>query len=358
VGRTGVLTPVAQLAPVKIKGTLVKNATLHNLDQIKRLAVRLGDTVVVHKAGEIIPAVIKVLPNLRPANARSIKPPTRCPVCRSAVIIKKPAGQKATFIYCPNSACFAQHKEKLVHFVSKKAFNIEGLGDKIIGKLLKTGLIKNQADIFTLKKDDLLKLAGFADKKADNLLFAIHQAKQTTLPKFLYSLGIKNLGAETALVLANKLVEIKQALAPKEDILKWLKKYMANLKTEDLQEIHDIGPVGAKSIADWFKAKDNQKLLNQLFENRVKIIRPKAFVLAKDKLLLAGKIFVFTGELSVLTREQAQGKVREQGGRSSSSVSNKTDYLVAGKNPGSKLAKARSLGVKVIGEKEFLRMVK
>lgn len=355
VGRTGALTPVADLKPVNLGGSSVRRATLHNLDQIKRLDIRIGDTVIVRKAGEIIPEVIKVFLKLRPVASQKIKIPANCPICAAAVKAEKTDEQKATLVLCPNKNCFAQKKEQLVHFAAKKAFNIEGLGDKIIEQFLRVGLLNDSADIFILKRNALLKLERFAEKKADNLLSSIEKSKQITLPRFLYALGIGNVGKETAIALAKKIERAKSKTAPAENINTWLGLYLTNIKIEDLESIRDIGPKVSASILNWFSLKENQKLLDKLFQNGVEILSVDSADINQTG-RLAGKAFVFTGELKSLSREIAEAKIRELGGRPSSSVSVKTDYLVTGEKPGSKLTKAHKLGVRVINEEEFLRL--
>lgn len=355
VGRTGALTPVADLKPVSLGGSTVRHATLHNLDQINRLDIRIGDTAIVHKAGEIIPEVIKIFLKLRPPASKKVKIPAKCPICAAKIKVKKDDNQKATLVFCPNKNCFAQKKEQLVHFVAKKAFNIEGLGDKIIEQFLRAGLLNDSADIFNLKRQSLLNLERFAEKKADNLLAAIEKSKQITLPEFLYSLSISHIGEETAIALAKKIERVKSQTAPAENMKNWLSRYLTNIKAEELETIRDIGPKVAKSIYDWFHLTKNQKLLDRLFKNGVEILSIPNTADSQTK-QLAGKTFVFTGELKTLSRKAAEAKIRELDGRPSSTVSAKTDYLIAGGKPGSKLTKARQLGVKVINEEEFLQL--
>lgn len=342
VGRTGALTPVATMKPVFIAGTTVTHATLHNLDEIRRLGLKTGDTVIVEKAGDIIPKVVEVLPRLRTGKEKEINPPARCPVCGSAIEKKEAASRegKSVALFCSNKNCFAKEKEKIIHFVSKKAFNIDGLGEKIVEQLINVGLISTPADIFKLKKGDLEPLERFAEKSAQNLIEAIDKSKEIALAKFLYSLGILHVGEETAVDLANyfgSLEKIKKAAL------------------EDFNAMPNIGEVMAKSMWGWFQNEKNLKLLEDLEENGVVIINPKA-VKGGDK--LKGLSFVFTGELESLTRDEAKEKARELGADTPLSVSNLTSFVVAGRDPGSKYGKAQKLGVKIIDEKEFLKMIK
>lgn len=342
VGRLGTLTPVAHLKPVKLAGTTVKRATLHNEDQIRRLGVKIGDTVVIRKAGEIIPEVVSVLPKLRAGGEREFKMPSRCPVCGSAVekkeVLERGKGESVA-LFCANKNCFAQKQRNLIHFVSKKAFDIDGLGEKIVIQLMEEGLLKTPADIFRLEKDDLLPLERFAEKSAENLVAAISQAKKTTLPRLIYALGIPHVGEETAIALAGHFGAIEKLLEAKES---------------ELADIPDIGPVVGKSIIGWLADKRNRRLIIDLLEAGVEVARQKA---VKKEGPLAGKKIVVTGTLSSLSREEAKEKIRNAGGDWVSSVSKNTDFVVAGQNPGSKADKAKELGLKIIGEKEFLKLL-
>lgn len=334
VGRTGVLTPVAHLKPVFLAGSVVKRATLHNQDEIDRLDVRIGDTVVLQKAGDIIPEIVKVLPKLRIGKEKKFKMPTNCPVCNS--LIKKPEGEVA--YYCSNKNCYAQQLERFNHFVSKAAFDIEGLGPKIIKKLQQADLIKTPADLFLLTEDDLKPLERFADKSSQNLIQAIQNKKKIPLAKFIYALGIRHVGEETAIILAEEFASLQKIQA-------------ATL--EELQRIEGIGPKVAASIKSWFNDKNNQKLLSDFFKNGIEIINPKK----KNVVKLKGLTFVLTGELENFSRDEAKEKIRQLGGNISSSVSKKTDYVVVGNNPGSKYDKAKNLGIKIINEKEFINLL-
>jgi len=341
VGRTGSLTPVALLEPVQLAGTTVTHATLHNFDEIKRLGVKIGDMVVVEKAGDIIPKIVRVLEKMRDGSERGIREPKVCPICGSD-IRRYEVGEKmeeGAILKCVNSKCYAQQLEKMIHFASKKAFDIDGLGDKIVEQLMSEGLIKNPADLFNLKKGDLESLDRFAEKSAENLIVAIERAKNVTLPRFIFGLGIPHVGEETAIRLAAHYLsfdKIRQA------------------SFEDLQNINDIGPKVAESIFNFFHDKENTKLVDDLFANGVKI---QKFLGQQSGGKLSGRIFVLTGSMEAMGRDEAKEKIRALGGEVSESVSKKTTYVVAGESAGSKLEKANSLGVKVLNEKEFLAML-
>jgi len=336
VGRTGALTPVAIMDPVFIAGTTVTHATLHNIDEIKRLGVKIGDTVIIEKAGDVIPKVVKVLPKLRTGDEKEIKIPDKCPICGSKIVRKK--GEVA--IYCSNPHCFAREKENIIHFVSRKAFDIEGLGEKIVVQLMNEGLISSPAGIFKLSKGDLEPLERFAEKSAENLVEAVNKSKKIPLARFLYALGIRHVGEETAIELADRFGSLAR---------------IRSVKLEELEKVSDIGPKVAESIYDYFRNKRNLKLIDDLIKNGVKIINPKPKKFSKN---FKDKIFVLTGALKSMARDEAKDKIRELGGDISSSVSRKTDFVIAGEDPGSKFDKAKQLGVKIINEKEFLNMLK
>jgi len=334
VGRTGALTPVAHLRPVRIGGVLVSRATLHNEDEIKRLDVRIGDTVIVQRAGDVIPDIVKVIKKLRTGQEKKFQMPKKCPICGGPVT--RPKGEAVH--RCLNKKCGSIQRKKIIHFASRKSFDIEGLGPKIVEQLMDEGLIADPADIFSLKQGDLVPLERFAEKSADNLIEAIAKSKKISLAKFIYALGIRHVGEETAINLAHYFGQIEK-----------LKK--ANL--EELLRVKDIGQVVAKSVFTWFNNRVNQRFVDKLIKSgliigRVKTVQRK----------LAGQVFVLTGELKSLTREEAKAKIRELGGDVSSSVSGNTDFVVAGKEAGSKYEKAKKLGVKIVGEGEFLRMLK
>ncbi len=334
IGRTGAITPVAVLEPVKVAGVTISRATLHNEDEIERLGVKIGDTVIVERAGDVIPAVVKVLKDLRSGKEKEFKFPKICPICsRSLVRLKGEVLWR-----CPNSNCRARRKESLYHFASKKAFDIEGLGPKIVDQLLDENLISEASDLFELKQGDLIPLERFAEKSASNLITAIRYSVKIPFARFIYALGIRHVGEETAISLAQYFHSISK-----------LKK----ASKETLEHLSDIGDKVAESIYDWFKNKRNLKLIEDLFKAGIYILPPKRF--GKK---LQGKTFVLTGALESMTRNEAHKKIRLLGGHPSSSISQKTDYLVVGENPSSKLDKAKKLDVKIIYEKEFLNMVK
>jgi len=334
IGRTGALTPVARLRPVRIGGTLVTRATLHNEDEIKRLDVRIGDTVIVQRAGDVIPDVVKVIKKLRTGKKKAFQMPKKCPVCGGAVV--RPKGEVVH--RCANLKCGSIQKKQIIHFASKKAFDIEGLGPQIVNQLMDEGLVSNPADLFSLEQGDLVPLERFAEKSAQNLIEAIDQSKKIPLAKFIYALGIRHTGEETAINLAQYFGSLEK-----------LKK--ASLA--ELARVKDIGQVVAQSVFEWFNNKVSQRLIDKLVKSGIEIDQVKT---VKKKLL--GLTFVLTGELNKFTREQAKEKIRQLGGDISGSVSNETDFVVVGKEPGSKSDKAKKLGVKIIGEKEFLKMVK
>ncbi|MBN1325392.1 NAD-dependent DNA ligase LigA [Candidatus Falkowbacteria bacterium] len=331
VGRTGVLTPVADLKPVAIGGTIVSHATLHNTDEIKRLGVKIGDTVIIERAGDVIPKVTKVLTKLRTGREKEIQVPKVCPICGGPVVRK--AGEVG--IYCANKNCFAVDWRKMNHFV--KGMEIEGLGPKIIEQLMNEGLVSDPADLYDLEVGDLEPLERFGEKSAQNIVEAINKSKKITLAKFIYALGIRHVGEETANDLAKHFASIEK---------------IKSASLEDLMKVADIGDVVAKSIYEFFQHKKDLKLVDGLL-GYIEIEKVQ-----KAKQTLAGKTFVLTGALETMARDQAKEKIRSLGGDVSSSVSKNTDYVVEGAEPGSKYDKAKKLGVKIITEKEFLNMIK
>jgi len=333
IGRTGAITPVAILEPVKIDGATITRATLHNEDEIKRLGVKIGDTVIIERAGDVIPAVVKSLKELRNGKEKNFYFPRECPVCKTQLT----RSEKEIIWRCPNLACSARERESLEHFVSKKGFNIQGLGPKIIKLLAIEGLVTQPADIFELKEGDLISLEGFAKKSAKNLIKEIQKTKNISLNRLIYALGIRHVGEETAIDLAERFRNM--------DNLK-------NANLEDLEMICDIGDVVAKSIYKWFKEKRNINFLMRLKKAGVNVL-----VSAKTKRKLFNKSFGITGTLETMSREIAQARIRELGGDTRSSLSKNTDFLVVGKNPGKKLNKAKKLGIKTITEKELLALL-
>jgi len=344
IGRTGVLTPVAVMDPVNIGGVTVSRATLHNQDEIRRLGVKIGDTVIVERAGDVIPAVKSILRRLRPKNAKPFSMPRVCPICGSKVVRKQQATSDkrqdlSVAYYCTNSQCAAVQHEMLYHFVSKKAFDIQGLGPKIVDVLLDQGLIRDAADFFTLKKEDVEILERFGEKSADNLIRSIAEKKSIAVSRFIYALGIPHVGEETAIELAAHFGSVEK---------------LASASSDDLQRVKDIGGVVAVSVVGWFTSARNRELLKKLERTGVYPLKEKAAVVPQT---LRGNIFVLTGILASLTRDQAKEKIRARGGDVSGSVSKKTTYLVLGEEPGSKLEAAKRLGVKTISEKEFLALI-
>jgi len=335
VGRTGAITPVAILKPVQIGGVTISRATLHNEDEIKRLGLKIGDTVVAGRAGDVIPDIVKVLPELRTGEEKEFHLPKRCPACGTKLV-----KQEGEVVWrCPNRKCFAKLRRYFYHFVSKGAFNIVGLGHKIIDRLIDANLISDPADLFKLEVGDILSLERFAEKSAKNLIKAVQSKKQITLSRFIYALGIRNVGEETAKDLSENFQTLEK---------------LKTTALEELQKIEDIGPVVAKSIFDWLSLKRNLEFLKKMEKDGIEIIMEKKIKYKP----LKGKIFVLTGTLKTITREEAKEKIRSLGGEVSESVSKKTDFVVVGKEPGSKFEKAKKLGVKTISEKGFLEMIK
>jgi len=346
VGRTGVLTPVATLRPIQVAGITITHATLHNFDEIQRLRVRIGDTVIVSRAGDVIPKILKVLKDLRPKHTKEFEMPKICPADGGKVV------KDGVFYKCGNKNCGGAHKEKLYHFVSRGAFNLEGLGPKIIDRFIDEGLVNDAADIFTLKEGDILTLERFGKKSAENIVREVNLKKEISLSKFIYSLGILHIGEETAVLLAQNLQFIIHNLQIKiEEIVRVFQK----LSLEDLQEIPDVGPKVAQSVYDWFRENRNLKLLQKMEEVGVKI---KVQKLKVNSQKLKGSSFVLTGSLETMERGEAKEKIRELGGDVSESVSKNTSYVVVGAEPGSKAEKAKKLGVKILNEKEFLNIIK
>jgi len=342
VGRTGALTPVALMEPVKLAGTTVTHATLHNFDEIKRLGVKVGDTVVVEKAGDVIPKIVRVLEKMRDGSEKNIPEPQKCPICHSLVerreIVDKKQGKSAA-LFCTNSKCYAKELESLIHFVSKDAFDIDGLGEAIVEQLMNEGIIKNAADIFVLTQGDLEPLDRFAEKSAENLILAIAKSKNTTLNRFVYALGIHHVGEETALRLAKHFGSLDKVIS-------------ATL--EELQQVNDVGPAVAESIYEWLREKENIKLVKSLLINGVKI---KSLATTGQQ-RLTGLTFVLTGSLESMSRDVAKEKIRALGGDMSEAVSKKTSYVVVGAEPGSKYEKAKELGIKILDEKGFVELLR
>jgi DNA ligase (NAD+) len=338
VGRTGALTPVARLQPVFVGGVTVTNATLHNEDEVHRKDVRVGDTVVVRRAGDVIPEVVRVLVDRRPPRTRRFVMPARCPVCDSAVtkaedeaIARCSAG-----LYCP-----AQRKQALLHFASRRAMDIEGLGDKVVEQLVDGNLVRTPADLYKLGIVKLAALERMAEKSATNLVYAIEKSKHTTLARFIYALGIRNVGERTAQDLARYFGAIDR---------------LAIADVEALQMVPDVGPVVAKSIAGFFAEPHNREVIEQLLAAGVGFAETEARHVDTTSPVY-GKTFVLTGALPNLSRDEAAQKIRDHGGKVSGSVSKKTDYVVAGADAGSKFDKARELGIAILDEAGLLKLL-
>lgn len=368
VGRTGALTPVAHLRPALVAGSTVSRATLHNADEIERLDIRLGDTVVIQKAGDVIPEVVEVLTSLRTGKEKKFKMPEFCPICGGEVVREALGklgnlghlGRRVSAAhYCLNKKCFAVEKENITHFVSKKGFNIDGMGKAIVEKLLEEGLIANVAEIFELKKGDLEPLERFASKSAQNLILAIESSKKITLEKLIFSLGIRHVGEETAVLIARAIRTgfsiFNFQFSGMEDVIKNFPK----ITVEDWQSIKGIGEKSAESLAEWFGDENNLKMLERMRMAGVEVLKSEDGVkgVKEGKARLLGKTVVLTGELSGWTRDEVKDIIRKEGGSISSSVSRKTSFVLAGENPGSKYDKAKVLGVRIVDEREFGEML-
>jgi DNA ligase (NAD+) len=334
VGRTGAITPVAKLRPVTVSGVTVARASLHNWDEIERLGIRTGDTIIVERAGDVIPYIVRVLTEKRTGGEAPIPVPTSCPACGSPV--SRSAGEVVP--RCQGLSCPARLKESLKHYVSRGAMDIEGLGDRIIDQLLRLKLVTSIADLYRLKKEDLFRFERMGDTLAKKLLAAIEKSKQRPLEKFLFGLGIRHVGAHLAQVLSRHYGSLDALQAA---------------EAEELQNLHEVGPQVAKSVRAFFADPHNLDILAQLKDlglNPQTAARPQGQ-------RLQGKIFVFTGALERFNRAEGQALVEQQGGRASGSVSKKTDYLVAGANAGSKLTKAQELDIPILSEEEFLTLL-
>ena len=350
VGRTGILTPVAVFDPVVVAGSTISRATLHNQDEIDRLDVRIGDTVIVCKAGDVIPDVVKVLTELRPESSTKFIIPEICPVCHSNVV-RKPGN---IALFCSNNNCYSKIFRRLEYFVSKACFNIEGLGPSIIEQLMDNGLIENEVDIFHLEQGDLEPLEKFAEKKSNNLIESINKSKKIVLSRFINSLGITHIGTESAYLLSKEIVK-NQKTKTKNQKIGDLIEFYRNKTVEELQNISNIGEKMAESVFEFFNDEENVKKLNDLESAGIELI-PDEIVAGNENVL--NKTFVFTGTMPTLERDDAKSMVKKLGGNISESVSKKTNYVVAGESAGSKLNKANELGIKVLNEEEFLELIK
>ena len=334
VGRTGTITPVARLEPVFVGGVTVSNTTLHNMDEIQRLGLSIGDEVIVRRAGDVIPKVVRVVGSKKKRETTSIATPSHCPVCKSPI-----EKDGAVLLRCTGgSLCSAQRKEMLKHFASRSALNIEGLGNKLIEQFVDEGLIKDAADIFKLNSSVLIQMDRLGKKSAKNLLASIDKSKNTTLPKFIYALGIREVGEATAQALAYRYPDI-------DDLLR--------ATVEDLESIQDIGPTVSSNIVAFFSDVSNLDLIKRLTE--VGVVWPVKSITSSS--ILAGKTVVLTGTLESLSRQEAKDRLLAIGAKVSGSVSKNTDFVVAGPGAGSKLTKASELGVKTFDEQEFLTLL-
>ena len=334
VGRTGALTPVAIMEPVRVGGVEVSRATLHNQDEIDKKDVRIGDTVIIQRAGDVIPEVVQVIGSKRTGGERKFKVPAQCPVCGAEVV-----REEAEAIYrCIGLDCPAQLKGRIKHFASKRAMDIEGLGVKLINQLVDNGLVKDVADLYYTRKEDLIALERMADKSAQNIIDAIEGSKEKPLSKFLFALGIRHVGEHISEVLARRYPRL-------EDLFQ--------LSEEELQEVEEVGPEVAASVVHFFRDRRNEESIGRLKRAGVKPIEPRI----KGKEKLAGKVFVFTGTLMSYGRDEARDRVESLGGVTTSTVSKKVDFVIAGEDPGSKIDKAKELEIKILTEDEFTKMI-
>lgn len=339
VGRIGTITPVCILKPVFVDGSTVSRATLHNQDEIDRLDIRIGDTVILRKAGDIIPEIVKVLVDLRPKNSSKFKLPKKCPQCDTDLkTYETTTGEESVALFCPNRHCPAQIIERAIHFVSKKGLNIVGMGDKIVERFIEIGIVKNFDDFFKIKQSDILELERFGEKSVNNLLDSIEKSKNITFGRFLFALGIRHVGEETANLIADFIVEPKDLLS---------KKY------EDILPIDGVGERVAESLIDWLSDHSNKRLYLNLIDI-LNIQKPES---KKENKFITKKIFVLTGTLLNYDRSQIKKIIENFGGKVSSSVSKNTDYVLVGDSPGSKLQDAQKLGVKIINEQDFQKML-
>jgi DNA ligase (NAD+) len=365
VGRTGVLTPVAHVRPVQVAGSVVSRATLHNQDEIDRLDVRIGDTVILRKAGDIIPEIVQVLPDFRSGQEKKFSIPKHCPVCGSPAGSRTgTTGEMSVALYCNNQSCSAQNLQNIIHYASKGAMNIVGMGEKIVERLIDEGLIANLSDIYKIQKSDLENLENFGELSASNLTQSIENSKTVTLARFLFALGIPHIGQETAELIADY-IEQQQNLSPNLALAKesgtTLYKILTVITEEELIAIDGIGPGVAGSFVNYMSDDERQGIVRELLDilkiqNLSPNPSPKEMGTAPK--VLSGKTFVLTGTLPTLSRDQARDMIKQHGGKVSSSVSSKTDYVVVGSDPGSKYDDAMRLGVEILDEDELVKLLK
>lgn len=337
VGRTGAITPVAELEPVQLAGSTISRATLHNFDEIQRKDIRVGDTVVIEKGGDVIPKIVSVVENERPKKSQPTIPPDKCPVCKSQLF--KPENEVA--LYCENPECLAQIKGRLIHFASRGAMDIEGLGEALIDLFVEKGFIKNFSDIYKLKdkRSELIKIERLGEKSIDNLLNAIEKSKTQPFSKVLFAIGIRYVGAGAAQKIADHFNSIDNLITASE---------------EEISSIYEIGPSISKSVKQFFADKKNIRLIEDLKKAGLNFVSEKREI---KKSSFTDKIFVLTGTLSGFSRDEAASRIKALGGKVTSSVSKNTDYVIAGEKAGSKLSKAESFGIKIINESDFLDML-
>ena len=332
VGRTGALTPVAVMTPVQVGGVEVSRATLHNQDEVDKKDVRIGDTVIIQRAGDVIPEVVEAVKSRRTGHEKPFKMPTQCPVCGSEVVREEAISR------CIGLDCPAQLKGRIRHFASKRAMDIDGLGVKLIDQLVDQGFVKDVADLYEVKKEELVALERMADKSAQNIIDAIEGSKEKPLARFLYALGIRHVGEHISDVLAQRFSHL-------DDFF--------HLSEDELMEVEEVGPEVAASVVQFFRDKKNRESIERLKRAGVRVIEPRV----KERGKLVGKVFVFTGTLKGYGRDEARSLVEVRGGKTASSISKKVDFVVAGEDPGSKFDTAKELGVKILTEEEFSKMI-
>lgn len=336
VGRTGIITPVANLKPVKCAGVTISRSTLHNFDEIERLDVREGDTVLIERAGEVIPKIVKVIAAKRKEGSKKIKVPENCPVCKQALAKEK---EEEVYWFCINPDCPAKIKQSLLHFASRAAMDIEGMGESAVEELVGRNLIKSLADVYKINKEDLLKLPLFAEKKADNLIRAIGTSKKRQMSRLLYALGIRHIGEKAAQLLADKFKKIDAFFT---------------LKETDLEEINEVGPAMAQSVVKFFSSAKAKKLIEEFRKSGLNLTQ-EGREIKQSK--ITGKVFIFTGELKGSSRTDACKLVESLGAKCVSAISKNIDYVVVGENPGSKYEKAKKLGLNIVTEQDFNNLV-